>query len=171
MILVWLVVGIILFVFGFVVLRGAPYVPSQRKYIQQAFQELYPISKSDVLVDIGSGDGVVLREASKLGAKTIGYEINPILALISRLLSLNNTKISVRFVDFWFSHLPNDTTVVYVFATSSIVEKIKVWLQNETNNLDRPIYLISFGFKIVGMSEQKKVGAYYLYRFNPLHTD
>lgn len=171
MIFVWLVAAIILFVFGFVVLRGAPYVPSQRKYIRQAFMELYPISKSDVLVDIGSGDGVVLREASKLDAKSVGYEINPILILISKLLSLQDKNISVRFVDFWLSHLPSDTTVVYVFATSSIIKKIKVWLQNETNNLDRPIYLISYGFKIVGMNEQKKVGAYYLYRFNPLHTD
>src|SRR5680860_1758140 len=93
MIWLWLFFVTIAIFFGAVVFRGAPYVPSQKFYINQALRELYPISNKDLLIDIGSGDGVVLREASKLGARAIGYEINPFLVIISRLLSRKDNRV------------------------------------------------------------------------------
>ena len=85
--LIWVVIGVAL-LFLVVVLRDAPYLPSHRRDLELAFTELYPIGPEDVLVDIGSGDGVVLRLAASHDAKAIGYEINPILVLVSRLLSI-----------------------------------------------------------------------------------
>ncbi len=35
----------IVFIFGFVVFRGAPYVPSLKKYAKRAFDELHPLTK------------------------------------------------------------------------------------------------------------------------------
>src|SRR3990167_11438551 len=82
-----IVVATILLVFGLVVFRGAPYVPTLRKNLEQGFRDVYPLSERDLLVDIGSGDGVVLRQAAKCGARAIGYELNPFLVVISKLLS------------------------------------------------------------------------------------
>ncbi len=170
--MIWtvLVILIIAALFGFVVFRGSPYVPSHRADIQQAFTELYQVDANDTLVDLGSGDGIILRKAARAGARAVGFEINPILVIISRLLSRNN-KISTVFADFWFSHLPNDTTVVYVFSVSRDINKIKIWVQNETNRIGRTIHLISYGSRIDGMKAVKNLNANHLYVFHPLQTN
>jgi len=169
--IVWLVVVFFTLTFGIVVFRGAPYVPSRRRYIKQAFTELYDLSDSDILVDVGSGDGVVLREAAKLGAKAIGYEINPVLVLISKLLSQHNDLVKTQMADFWLSQLPDDTTVVYVFAVSRDIEKIAIWLQRETNRLGRKISVITYGSGFGKLMSTKNVGAYKLYYFQSLQSD
>ena len=166
--IVWAVFVVVIVLFGFVVIRGAPYVPSHSRYVRQAFTELYPISKSDTLVDIGSGDGVVLRTASKLGATTVGFELNPILFAVSGLLSLGDRKVTIKLADIWLSHLPKTTTVVYLFSTSSKMAKTKKWLQTETNRIGREVYLISYGFEFSETAIVKNVGAYHLYKFSPL---
>ena len=73
--------GIILAVFLLTVFFGAPYVPTHKKELIKLFEKL-KLSKNDILADIGSGDGVVLKTASNFGAKSIGFEINPFLVLI-----------------------------------------------------------------------------------------
>jgi hypothetical protein len=168
MIWFWVVVLVVVFIFGVTVFRGAPYLPSQKKYIKLALTDLYLLSKNDVLVDIGSGDGVVLRQASKIGARAIGFEINPILVCISRFLSRNNKRVDVRLADFWSAHLPDKTTVVYVFTVGRDMKNIIKWMQKETNRIGRPISLISFGFGLRDIKVTKKIEPYYLYVFYPL---
>ena len=156
--------------FGLVTFHGAPYLPSKKFYINQALRELYPLTTKDVLVDIGSGDGIVLREAAGMGARAIGYEINPVLVLISRYLSRKNRLVSVRLADFWTTNLPDDVTIVYVFSVKRDMKKIMRWMQNETNRLNRPIYLMSFGFELGDMEPIKNVGMYNLYMFHSLQS-
>jgi hypothetical protein len=69
--IVFILICIFLF-FGLVVFLGAPYVPSHRKDVKKAFEH-FDINNSDLLVDAGSGDGLVLRIASSFGAKAVGY--------------------------------------------------------------------------------------------------
>ena len=171
MIWLWLIVIIIVMFFGLVAFRGAPYVPSRKLYIRQALRELYPLTNKDVLVDIGSGDGIVLREAAEIGARAIGYEINPLLVFISRFLSRKYNRVSIHLVDFWMIHLPKDTTVVYVFSVARDISKIEKWMQNETNRLNRQIYLISYAIELDDKKVMKNVGAYHLYMFYPLQLD
>ena len=52
------IVVICVLIFLLTALFGAPYVPTQRKQIESAFSKLRPFKKNDVLVDLGSGDGV-----------------------------------------------------------------------------------------------------------------
>lgn len=163
-------VAIIVLLFGFVVLRGAPYVPSKRKEIRQAFEELYPLKETDVLVDIGSGDGIVLREASRRKAQAVGYELNPILVLISRWLSRGDKRVKVRCVDFWRTKLPANTTVVYTFGESRDIRKMAGKVEDEATTLNRTIVFISYGFQVPGQHAEKNIGAYYLYRYSPLHN-
>lgn len=166
MFLVWGVVIIVL-VFGFVVFRGAPYVPSHRKDVKRAFTELYPLSNKDVLVDVGSGDGVILRLAAECGAQAVGYELNPILVMISRFLSRGNNKIRTQFADLWLTKLPDDTTVVYAFTVSRDGKKLMRKLQREVNRLRRPVHLIMYGSAAPTLEPVREVSAFHLYTLTP----
>lgn len=167
----WLITGLsaVAIIVGFSAFTGAPYLPSHRRDVARAFDELYPLSSSDVLLDIGSGDGVVLRQASKRGARAIGYEIHPLLVLISRWLSRGDSRVSVRLANFWHTDLPNDTTVVYLFGDSRDITRMVIYLQQQASRMGRSFKLISYGFQASGCEKIKSVGAHTLYRINPLH--
>lgn len=165
----WVVGGIIM-LFGLVVLRGAPYVPSQKSYVRQALRDLYPLSSDDVLVDVGSGDGIVLRLAAECGARAIGYELNPLLVIVARFLSRRDDRVRVRLADFWLTALPDDTTVVYVFAATLYIKKMADRLQTETDRLQRPLRVIVHGNVFVGLKADKMLSAYRLYTFYPLQV-
>lgn len=155
-------------VFGFVVFRGAPYVPTRRRDLDLAFTRLYPLGENDLLVDIGSGDGVVLRAAAAKGARALGYELNPLLVVISRLASRRHGgRVEVRLADFWRATFPPETTVVYTFGDSRDIGKMHAKVQREAARLARPIYFISYGFAVPGEKPARAEGAYYLYLVEP----
>jgi hypothetical protein len=158
--------GAIIFIsFGFVILRGAPYVPSHQKQLRRAFGELYKLSDRDVLVDLGSGDGAVLAQANKRGAKAIGYEINPLLWVGTRLRFWNNGRVSVKLQDYQtLSSLGSDVTIVYAFTTSHSIETIGRKLEQWSAN--KELYFISYGFTLKDHTPIKTVGPMYLYRFS-----
>lgn len=165
----WLViVGALIVFVGFVAFTGAPYVPSKRRDIATAFTKLYPLQATDTLVDIGSGDGIVLRAASRLGAKAVGYEIHPLLVLISRLLSRKDRNVTVHLANFWRTQLPADTTVVYTFGDTRDIQKMYAKVQSEATRLQKPIAFISYAFDIPGIIPSSSVGAHHLYRVKPL---
>lgn len=153
---------------GFVAFTGAPYVPSKRKDIERALTELYPLGAADTLVDIGSGDGVVLRAASRHGARAVGYEIHPVLVLVSRVLSRGDAKVTVRLANFWRTELPAETTVVYTFGDARDIQKMYVKVQQEASRLSQPLAFISYAFDVPGIMPVKTVGAHHLYEIKPL---
>lgn len=166
--LLWLVIVVFL-VFGLVVFRGAPYVPTKRKLLDRAFKELYPLSKKDLLVDIGSGDGIVLRTAARHGARAIGYEINPLLVLVSWLLSRRHPEVTTVLADFWFVKLPRDTTIVYAFSESRDIAKMARRIQSEANRLGKTLYFMSNSFEVPNLKPVGKGASHLLYKFRPLH--
>lgn len=168
--MIWLVVifGIVLTMFGLTVLRGAPYVPSRRQDIDKAFDELYVLNKKDVLVDIGSGDGVVLRAAARRGATAVGLEINPLLVGVSNWLSRHEERVTVRLTDFWVTTFPDSTTVVYTFGESRDIAKMYRKVQSEATRLARPLWFISYGFAVPGVSIYKQTSSHHLYEIIPL---
>ena len=167
--LFWLVALVVL-LFGFVVFFGAPYVPSKRRELTKVFDELYEIKSDDVVVDIGSGDGVVLRAAARRGAKAIGYELNPALVLLSKWLSRRYPKVEVVMANMWRVRFPGETTLVYVFPVSRDIEKIARKIQAEANRLGKPLSVICYGCAIPHMIPLRSLGAHDLYTFTPLHS-
>jgi hypothetical protein len=163
----WPVAAVVL-LFGFVVFRGAPYVPSKKKELDNIFANLYPLSAKDTLVDIGSGDGIVLRAASRRGARAVGYELNPVLVAIAQLLARGDTRTSITWADFWRRELPAGTTVVYVFGESRDIRRMAAKVQDAADTQQRPIALISYGFEIPGYEAERSLGAHHLYRIIPL---
>ena len=167
--MMWFVVVVLIAFFGFVVFIGAPYVPSQRKYIQRAFEH-FKLGPDDVLVDGGSGDGIVLRVAANFGAQAIGYEINPVLVIVSKLLAISNKKIDTKLANFWNVRFPDTTTIVYAFAVSRDESRLVGIVQRESNRLDRPLKLLCHGSPLRNRQPVESFEAYHLYIFQPLQA-
>ena len=163
-------VCILFLLFGFVVFFGAPYVPSKKSELRRAFDELYPLGPNDTLVDIGSGDGIVLRIAAERGARAVGYEINPVLVLISKWLSRSTATITTHFASFWRAQLPEETTVVYVFGDSRDIRRMAEKVGEAANASGRTIAFISYAIAVPDLEPKNKVGAHFLYEITPLQT-
>lgn len=166
--MIWLYVfGALVVIFGFVVAFGAPYLPSHRKDVRRVFDHL-KIGKNDVLIDAGSGDGIILREAARRGARAIGYEINPILVWISRLASLRSPLVEVKLANFWLIDIPNETTIVYIFSVGRDRKRLAAKIQAEANRLGRPVKLLCYANPFKDRRPDQTFEAYSLYRFRPL---
>lgn len=151
--------------FLLIVLRGAPYVPTRARDTEALFA-LHAFKPGEVLVDLGSGDGRVLLAAAKRGVRSVGYELNPLLAGLTWLrLRPFKSLATVRCRDFWLTPLPQDTAVVFVFLAGPFMHKLDRYLAREATRLDREITLISYGMKIEGRSSQQEQGGFVVYRY------
>lgn len=166
MLLTLVFVGIVL-IFGFVVFRGAPYVPSLKKYAAESLDDLYKVTSKDVVVDVGSGDGVILRLAAERGARAIGYELNPVLVAVSKFASRTNPRIETHLADFWLVDLPRETTLVYAFSVGRDMEKLASKMQKTANRSGHDVYLITYGHLIPSLKPQKQTRSHNLYCFSP----
>jgi SAM-dependent methyltransferase len=103
--------------------QGALYVSTSRAKIA-AFINAVPMRADQTLVDLGCGDGRVLREAQKrYGVHTIGYEINPVAYLKARLFSFGLNKIKIRRENFWEADL-SGADVVFCYLYPDVMKKL-----------------------------------------------
>ena len=168
MTIIW-IIGLALFVFfGLIVFVGSPYVPSRRRDIERAFSELYALSSKDTVVDLGSGDGVVLRIAARKGAKGFGIELNLLLIGISRLLSRGNTRLRFQLGDIHAIPFPPESTLVYMFPNTKDVARLTKRCEAEAARLGRRLYVMSYGTEFPRLTPVKNLGAYHLYQTSPL---
>lgn len=163
--------GVVTALFLLTALVGAPYVPSKRRDVARAFDELYCINSHDTLVDIGSGDGIVLREAARRGARAIGYEINPVLVVISRLLCRKYTNVKVCGANFWRATVPDSTTIVYTFGESRDIERMARWVETQATRLGKPLYFLSYAFHLKDRAPLRTSRQYALYEIQPLQRE
>lgn len=78
-----------------------------------------------IVYDLGSGDGRVLVEAAKRGAKPVGVEMNPFLVLLCRLKKLN-----VRWQNLWNADI-SEAQVVFVYLLPHHMNKLERKLKKE----------------------------------------
>ena len=158
-----LIIAVLILLYGFTAFFGAPYVPSLKSELEKAFTKLYKISNKDLLIDLGAGDGIVQKVASKYGAKSVGIELNPVIALIAkfRLRKYKNAKIITK--NFYRYEFPKETTVIYVFGDSRDLTKIFKKIEKEAKRLKKPLKVISYGFQTKEHKLLKNVDAYFLY--------
>ena len=162
----FLIIAVIILIFGFTAFTGAPYVPSLKSEIEKAFTELYRLGPKDFLVDLGAGDGIVQKIASEKKAKSVGIELNPIIALVAkiRLRKYKNAKIITK--NFYSYDFPKETTVVYVFGDSRDIEKITQKIEDEAKKLKKTLFVISNGFDLPRCKAVKSVSSYKLYKIS-----
>lgn len=144
MIVVYLILALVLVSFGFVLLFGAPYLPTMSKQVTIAM-DLAAVGKGTRLLELGCGDGKVLLAAAARGAVVTGYELNPILWCIAWLRTRKYGK-QVRVVlgDFWRVQWPA-TDVIFVFLLPKYMPKLDTKIAQQPA---RPVKLVSFAFTI-----------------------
>ncbi|MCL2037776.1 hypothetical protein FWG95_02105 [Candidatus Saccharibacteria bacterium] len=167
--IIGLIVGILVVaIIGVGVLAGgAPFVPTRKIWIDDAMK-LAKVSADDVIVDLGSGDGAVLKQALKKGAKrAIGYEVNPLLVWWSRLrLKKFGKRAVVLNQNFFHEKLPRDTTVIYLFQVDKVLKKIPRFIEKQRANLTtKKLRVVCFGFALPDLEPKQKRGGMNLYEF------
>jgi hypothetical protein len=163
----WIIIGCIILLFGAVVFRGAPYVPTLRRSVRHALDTL-DLKKGDLLVDLGSGDGVVLKAAAARGLRAMGYEINPLLCIVARLRCLGSRgQVSVKWRDFWLAEIPHEAKGIFVFLAGPHMPHLARKLDDVMKTRTEPLKVMSYGFAIPGLLPKKMSNGLFLYELNP----
>lgn len=147
--------GIIFGVFFLVVLLfavgavfGAPYLPTLKKEGEVAL-DLLDLEKGQTILDLGSGDGSFLMQAARRGINGIGWEINPLLVLFSKLRLWRYRKtVQVYWCNIWQTKLPK-TDAVYIFGIKKYMPKFKAKLLKE---IKKPTLIATFTFELPELS-------------------
>lgn len=129
-------------------IMGAPYVPTSVSDIYQILEKA-KISNGQIFMDLGCGDGRVVRIAS-LKYRVIGYgfDVNPLLILYAKILSkfqrLKNISFGIKKLSD--VNIKNADTI-FLFLTPGILKQIKdkLLIESKPGSL-----LISHGFRIKG---------------------
>ncbi|TAK88804.1 hypothetical protein EPO04_01660 [Patescibacteria group bacterium] len=138
---------------------GAPYLPIKRRELEGAL-DLAELQAGETLIDLGSGDGTVLIAAARRGANAIGYELNPLLWLVSYARTWPyRRQVSVRLQNYWMVTLP-PADVIYTFLLDRYMAKLNAKLESE---LSRPTRVVCHVFELPRKPISKTRNSY-LYR-------
>jgi hypothetical protein len=148
--------------FGFVLLVGAPYLPTLRPQVETAL-ELAALKPGDTLLELGCGDGKVLIAAARRGINAVGYELNPLLALLCWLRTRRyRGRVRVVWGDFWQKDWP-PAEAIFTFLLPKYMSKLNKKVIQFT---DQPVKLVSFAFEIPGKKPARTKNGVYLYKYN-----
>lgn len=155
-------IALLVFVaFAFVLGFGAPYLPTLSPQVNAALK-LADLKEGQTLLELGSGDGRVLFAAAEKGYKAIGYELNPLLVIYSKLRARKyRGRVKVRWGNFWTRKWPK-ADAIFVFLLDNYMTK----LDNKiTQEYSRPVKLVSFAFTIPEKAPAKELDGVYLYTY------
>ncbi len=148
--------------------HGIPPTPARARWIRKALAQA-AVQPGEVLVDLGAGDGRVLRIAAReFGAHAVGYEIEPLHCAVgwcAALLSGVLARVSIRNRDLYHADL-SQADVVYLYLNPSFVETLRGRLRQQLSPGAR---VVSLDFPIEGW-EPSEVDIGYLifsYRMPP----
>lgn len=160
-----LIIFLIFFKFYTQVLQpGAIYFPTTFPAVNQMLK-LAQINSKDTLIDLGSGDGRILIAAARLGARAIGYEINPFLVRKSRRL-IHQAKLDELAKVYWKSFWQADfsqATVITVYLFPHLMNRLQHLIEKKVNH---SIRLVSNDYPFLQFKPVKKYQKIYLYFFN-----
>jgi len=132
--------------FGLVLLVGPPYVPTLAKQKLVAL-DMLDLRPGQTLLEIGCGDGRVVRAAAKRGLHVVGIELNPLLVLVTWLVTWRyRRQVRIIWGDAWRVKWP-EADGVFTFLLPRLMgkldQRIAAWHTH-------PLRLASFAFKIPG---------------------
>jgi len=150
----------------------APYVATKMDLINKVLVAA-GVKKGKVFYELGSGDGRVVIEAAKLGAKANGIEQSWLRVWLSRYKSrLNGTNKMTHFCHgniFDRNYYPAD--IVYIYMLQPAVDKLEEKLKKELNKgavvITQTYHFKNWKpFKKMGEphSDYRLGGDFYLYR-------
>lgn len=138
---------------------SGPFVPSARKR-HKTMLKLAELTDSDIVYDLGCGDGRLVFSASKLAGKAFGYDLSIPLVLYGKFLSLFYPKAQIRFGNIWKQNY-DDATVIFCYLLPGAMKQFhkEVWPK-----LKKGTRVISNAFEIHKLKPLKKEDKVYLYQ-------
>ncbi len=153
-------VAIIILCFGFVVFFGAPYLPTLHKQKTIAL-DLLSLKPGQTLIEIGSGDGRVLNAAAERGIFAIGYELNPILVIISRIATIRHrSNVKIIWGNYWKKNW-DKADGVYAFLHTDYMRK----LDKKLKASPKKTKLVSIIYEIPDKKPVKEKNSVFLYQY------
>lgn len=145
-------------------LKGSPYVPTKSKIIEEIFAPA-KMKKGDHLIELGSGDGRMLRYAvKKYKVSGVGVDVNPLLVFWSKLVARAENLIDAEYkVENIFDTDLSRADHVYIFLMPELIDKLVVKMKRE---LKKGTVVISHGFPIKAW---KKI-QFHVYERKPFPT-
>jgi len=121
---------------------GAPYLPTKRVVMDKMFNSIEthigPL-QGRKLVDLGSGDGRIILQASTQHAmRATGYELNPYLVLLSKFKCRNAPTANIEWQNLWNNPKVEqgikeaDVVTLYGRPGDKLMEKLAEFLEKTT---------------------------------------
>ncbi len=105
----------------------------------------------------------MLLLAAKQGLRCYGYELNPVLWVISKIRTLRYHKnVTIYCRSFWGARLPKTTKGIYTFLLDPYMQRLD---QKLTKELKFDTKLVSYTFQIPGKKVEKQANALFLYYY------
>jgi 16S rRNA A1518/A1519 N6-dimethyltransferase RsmA/KsgA/DIM1 with predicted DNA glycosylase/AP lyase activity len=114
------------------------------------------IKKNDVLYDLGSGNGRILKEVAKKGMQVVGIEHNWLLNLLARkkTIGMKNVKIIQGNI---FDQDLTKATIIVAYLSQTVVKKLQKKIEKEVKKGTR-IIIVDHKFLEWEPVKIKKVG-------------
>ncbi len=160
--LMMLIGGVFLITQFISIFTRAPFVPTSRAAIA-AMIALAEIKPGEKAVDLGSGDGRLVRAAARAGARAEGWEINPFLVFWSRAICrIERLSGSTRFnLGSYISRDFKSADVIFLYVLPSEMKRLAEWLPGALKPGTR---IIVNAFPFPGWTPDKIAGSVYRYR-------
>lgn len=156
-----LIIAVVLIGFAVGGLAGAPWVPMRQVDVNKILDDCR-LSKGETLIELGCGDGRLLKAAAKRDIKAIGYEINPVMWFIAWATNIRYyPKVRVRLGNFWWSSWKQADAVV-TFLVPRSMNRLE---QKAGQELKKGSKLLSYVFVLPGKKAAKKHGRWYIYDY------
>ncbi|MBI3984361.1 MAG: class I SAM-dependent methyltransferase [Candidatus Levybacteria bacterium] len=122
------VIAFLLILLSMVWPPDSPWAPWWRTNTKtaKAICKLADINNKDIVYDLGCGDGEVLIQSARRGAKGVGIEIDPLRVIIARIRVFINgfdEKIVIKRNNF-FNEKYKDATVIIVYLIPKTLDKL-----------------------------------------------
>lgn len=139
---------------------GAPWVPAFGKDVGPGL-ELARLRPGEVFMDLGCGDGRFVLAAARIGAKSFGYEINPLMYLVARLRVARKSNAHIRLGNMWAQDFSR-ADVIAAFMTPKYMARLEAKLVHEAKPGTRVLIYV---FKLPTLQPKKFAHNTYLYEF------
>jgi cyclopropane fatty-acyl-phospholipid synthase-like methyltransferase len=160
MIIFFAVLLVLLLGFTISSISGAPWVPA-RAYDIEALLDDAKIKPGSLYIELGCGDGRLVRGAAKRGAKAIGYELNPMLWAYAWARSIGDNNVQVRLGNFWTKDISN-ADVVMAFLVPRTMPRLGKKADKE---MKKGSMLLSYIFPIPKKKPLLKNRSWYIYSY------
>ncbi|HVX23953.1 MAG TPA: hypothetical protein VG992_01260 [Candidatus Saccharimonadales bacterium] len=159
--MIWLIILLVVLCFGGVLLVGAPYVPTLTPQVRIAL-ELADLKPGETLIELGCGDGKVLLAAAKQGLQVVGYELNPLLALMAWLRTRRyRQQVRIIWGNFWHKDWPS-ADAIFTFLLPKYMKKLDTKIVQYKH---KPVKLVSHAFVVPGRRPTTQRAGVFLYRY------